>query len=485
MSAGAPRAAEGGADPVRARRAALRAVWLAVLLVALGAALRLGAATGDLWFDELWSLARAEQVERPLDVILKSELQHDNNHWLTTLWLHALGPGAAPLAHRALSWSTSLLALVLLGRLAWRRSPQAGLLTLALAAPSFLLVLYGSEARGYSGAILASLLTFALLERDESRRALWHLPAFWAAAVLGTASHLTFLYAYAALLAWHGVHVLRRPGRRAALLRLLAFHGPPLAVMGTLYLTTLRHLVIGGGPKYSTASVALETVGWLLGAPTGSPWAYAALSVVLLVVVAELRCRLRERDDTVLLFPAMVLVPALVLCVREPEVLYPRYFLVCVPYFLLWMGSLLARAWRGPPALRLGAVLLLAGTSAGNLAADVRLLQLGRGQYRAALRYLDEATPAGPLEIGVEGDHNLRLLRHHADALGLERELVLRDASQSAAKPPPWVLGSTQDQTYEPPRELKGAAGARYVLARAFGYAGLSGQRWFLYRRRD
>jgi hypothetical protein len=121
--------------------------------------------------------------------------------------------------------------------------------------------------------------------------------------------------------------------------------------------------------------------------------------------------------------------------------------------------------------------------SATNLAADQRLLEVGRGQYSAALRFLDRETPSGPIAIGVEGDHNRRLLLHHAEALGLARELRLLDSKESEAHPPLWVLGDSQDLAFEPPTALHGSNKARYTLVGKFEYVGLSGQRWFLYRR--
>jgi hypothetical protein len=465
-----------------------RVLWLALFLLALGAALRLAGARGDLWFDELWSLTRALLVERPLDVLLRPELRHDNNHWLNTLFLHWLGPDASPFAYRTPAWIASVLTLLVLWRIGWRRSPASGVLVLALAALSFLLVQYGSEARGYAGAVLCSVMCFAIVDGDRDadaagRRALWRVPAFWAAALLGLASHLTFLYGYVALLVWHPLRLLRRSRPSAAGLRLALYHVLPVGVVAGLYFTTLRHIVIGGGPKFSIGQVVLETLGSVFGVPAGSPWAFLAAVGVGLVVVAELALRFRERDDTALFFPVvLVFAPALFLAVREPEILYVRYFLVCVPYFLLLFASLLARGWRAGGGLRLGAASVLLLTLAANALPVAGLLRVGRGQYSAAVRYLAENTAAGPIEIGVEGDHNLQLLSHHAAALRLGRELVFRDPGSPAPRAPQWILGDSMDPHFEPPPELRGPFGSRYQLAREFPFAGLSGLSWFVYR---
>jgi len=465
-----------------------RALLLALLALAAGAALRLASSRGDLWYDELWSQGHARQVEQPLDVLLRPELQHDNNHWLNTLYLHWIGPDAAPFLCRTPAWIASILTLVVLGWIGWRRSPATGVLALALAAPSFLLVQYGSEARGYAGAVLFSLLCFAIADGDDDagdgRGARWRVPGFWAAALLGFASHLTFLYGYLALLLWHPVRLFRRGPPRSARIRLALYHALPVAAITVVYFTTLRHIVIGGGPEYSVARVVLDTLGWLFGIPGGSPWAILAALVVASVVVAELVLRIRERDDTPLFFAAaIVLAPAFFLAVRKPEILYVRYFLVCVPFFLLLLASLLARAWRGSAALRVAGACVLLGTIAGNAVPLAGLLRFGRGQYGAAVRFLAQETPDGPIEIGVSGDHDILLLQRHAAELRPVRELVFRDPESPVPEPPRWLLGDSQDPGFEPPLELRGPFRSRYALARAFRFAGLSGVGWFVYRR--
>ena len=474
------------ASPARADRARL----LALLALAAGAALRLAGSSGDLWYDELWSLGHAGRVEHALDVLLRPELQHDNNHWLNTLYLHWIGPEAGPFACRTPAWIAGILTLAVLGWIGWRRSPAAGVVVLALAAPSFLLVQYGSEARGYAGAVLFSLLSFAIVEGDGDagggRGARWRVPAFWAAALLGLGSHLTFLYGYLALLVWHPVRLLRRGVPRPAWIRFGLYHALPVAAIAALYFTTLRHIVIGGGPEYSIARVVLDTLGWLFGIPGGSRWRIVAALFVAGVAVAELALRVRERDDTALFFlAAIVLAPAFFLVVRRPEILYVRYFLVCVPYFLLLFASLLARAWSVSGALRLSAACVLLVTSVGNAVPLAGLLRHGRGQYGAAVRFLAQETPEGPIEIGVQGEHDILLLQRHAAALRPVRELVFRDPGSPAPRPPEWILGDSQDPGFEPPPEVSGPFGSRYVLARKFPFAGLSGVAWFVYRREE
>jgi hypothetical protein len=146
-------------------------------------------------------------------------------------------------------------------------------------------------------------------------------------------------------------------------------------------------------------------------------------------------------------------------------------------------ASLLARAWRGSGARRLGAACVLVATLAGNAVPLAGLLRFERGQYGAAVRFLAQETPEGPIEIGVSGDHDVLLLKHHAAELRPVRELVFRDPGSPAPRPPQWILGDSQDPAFEPPPEVRGPFGSHYVLARAFPFGGLSGVSWFVYRR--
>lgn len=57
--------------------------------ILLSSVLFVFAALGDLWFDEIWSVAFAEMAETPLDLLIY--FQHDNNHLLNTLFIYAIG----------------------------------------------------------------------------------------------------------------------------------------------------------------------------------------------------------------------------------------------------------------------------------------------------------------------------------------------------------------------------------------------------------
>ena len=59
--------------------------WLRWVVVAVGVALRLWAARGELWLDELISLWQAVHASSWLAIF--DGIHSDNNHYLTSLWL--------------------------------------------------------------------------------------------------------------------------------------------------------------------------------------------------------------------------------------------------------------------------------------------------------------------------------------------------------------------------------------------------------------
>jgi len=66
--------------------------------VAAGFCLRIVAAKGDLWLDEIWTLRLLEPINSLGDVFFK--VHHDNNHFFNSAWIWLIGPGAPILLMR-------------------------------------------------------------------------------------------------------------------------------------------------------------------------------------------------------------------------------------------------------------------------------------------------------------------------------------------------------------------------------------------------
>jgi hypothetical protein len=85
-------------------------------------------------------------------------INHDNNHHLNSVWLQLIGPEAPPLALRGLSILTSSATIGVAALIGFRRNRAAGIITATLFAISPIMLIYGSEARGYAPMLLALMI---------------------------------------------------------------------------------------------------------------------------------------------------------------------------------------------------------------------------------------------------------------------------------------------------------------------------------------
>ena len=462
------------------RKGAGAAWWTAAVAVVLaGAVLRVLAARGDLWLDEIWSVELGRLAGSAVGVF--TNLRHDNNHHLNTLYALALGYDATPLALRALAVlaGTATLAVAAASDSRDRIRSLAWALLLSF---SYLVVHYSSEARGYGLALLFAVTSFVAMVRFlDSRRIAW-AAAFAASAILGLLSHLTFLYALLAFLAWGATAAWRdRSARVLGPGWFLAF-APPVATFAALWAVDLRHVVIGGGPEYRLWDVLREVVRSTFGIPQGP---LESLSLPVLAFAGFEFVRLVRTRDLRWVFFAVVIVagPAAVLLLTRPEYMAPRYFLVLVP-FLLWLwASGLARMARKGRAGAIAAALLLVFFLAGNGVNIARLLRDGRGRYREALEFIVRSDPGPVATVGSDNDfRNATVIGRHLPNLPGAARFRYVPTGEWTDAAPAWVLVHHFAEEPPPDDVVLGPTGRRYALARVFPYAGLSGWDWYVYR---
>ncbi|MEM7253423.1 MAG: hypothetical protein AAF493_18570 [Pseudomonadota bacterium] len=201
----------------------------------IGALLRIIGALGDLWVDEVWSIALAASLENPLQAFVKFE--SNNNHLLNTWFLFGVGGDATPFQARAFAvvcGVVSIPAAALAGR-------RFGASTICLAAlfssVSYLFVVYTSEARGYAPMIAAIWFSLMLWVNDWVRT--WRgALCFAVVAMTGFLAHPTFLWAYMGFIAVDAFHVV---SNRTPVRRFLTMHALPALGFVGLYWILYRH----------------------------------------------------------------------------------------------------------------------------------------------------------------------------------------------------------------------------------------------------
>jgi hypothetical protein len=456
------------------------AVGFCVMCAAL---LRGWAAQGDIWLDEIWSINKARQC--PSIWFIVTGLRYDNNHILNTIYQYCIGPQSNPVICRLLSIVTGVGAVALLGIAAARRGFTAMFATLWLAAFSYPLVLYSSEARGFAPAVFFALASFLLIQEYWRTRKLRTLALFWISAVLGFSSHMTYLFVYLGLCAWSVAGKARRNWRRPAFFGELAkCHVPPLLFLAFLYVVQVRDLIISGGPIYTKWQVVRSAL--LLSSGMGQAGflgTAGAVAVAAAALYAIFQLRMEEPGERIFHLTALFLAPALVLLALRPRFFYFRYFLVCLPFLYLLLGGLLAQLSRVKVWGRPLCIALLLLFLAGNAYPIARLLIYGRGQYRAALLYMAERTAGAEIVVGSDKDErNKATLEFHADALPSGKRLVYVSQGSWPDGGPAWFILHCQDLNYRPPARLRVAQGEEYAFSREFAHEGTSGLRWFVYR---
>jgi Dolichyl-phosphate-mannose-protein mannosyltransferase len=448
--------------------------WIAAGAVVLGGLLRVGAARGDLWLDEIWSLNLARVAPSALDVIWG--LHFDNNDYLNTLWMRLWGDDGSALVQRALSVVTGVGLVALGAALPLERGRLAAALTALLLAGSRFLVHYGSEARGYGPALFFALAAYLAAERYfETRERRW-AAVFAASGALGLLSHLTFVFVLAGVGAWVAADWLRSRRASPVDLALLAL---PVALLGFLWVVDIRLLAVGGAPHYDPTAVLPDLAGATLGLPEGGlRWLGLGFAAV---AGYELYERARARDLRAVFFAAALLAPVPYLLLLRPEYVYPRHFAVLVPLFLYLVGSGLARIARLGRVGLAGALVALGVFAAGNAVQLAALLRDGRGHYREAVELILANSPPGPITIGSLHDfRNRTVLEDQARRLGVRDRIVYVEAARIGEQPPRWLV--MHDFREEPPRmDLIEVFGHPYGLVRIFPYGGISGWTWLVY----
>ena len=456
------------------------AVWIAGgVALLLGVALRVRGAEGELWLDEIWSL-RLVALLRQGQFLIEG-LALDNNHYLNTLYLFLIGPDASALALRGFSILLGTAAIPVAGY-AMRRAGSSGIVAaMALFSAAYLFVNYGSEARGYAGLILMTLLAIILVESGVERSALSTANRLGIVAVAGFLFQpimllsLAILGLWALWLSWRSTRDIRRSVLACLRLFMPALAGLlPLAILiGGAIFRSGEYLIAAKTPF--TLAHLLEGYAGLYRKLLGFPDAIPDLVILIVPVLTLLAVhRLLPRSRVSLGLIALVLVPLIVLIVRPPNVQFPRYYLASGIVFLLLLAGLFAEAWRGAAKWRAIAALVALLIAVGNGTEINNLFRYGRGDPLPALRLIAEAQQPVLLNL-----RDSIVVEHLAQRHGLQVSAV--GLAELCAKHPAFMLASDADA---PEMVALAQPGCEVTYRREMRtpFWGLSGAPWTLYR---
>ncbi len=463
--------------------------WLVAAGLCLLAAgfLRLLGARGELCLDEIWSLELLTPINSLSGVLF--DISHDNNHFLTSLYLYAVGLDAATLLQRGLSILLGAATVVLAGIVASRNGRAAALAAMLLFAVSYPLVHYGSEARGYSGWIFFSLLALACLQRQLERQDRGSRIGLGFAVGLGFLAHLDMALTVLGLGAWCVWVLWQRSGSfvKATVESIRIFLPAMLAaglVIACWVIGWQRHGITLGGSFPFSVDGFIEGYGgllrWLLGFPISPPaWIFAAGAIAAFLIACRV-WRHRADNATSLYFVGIVFLPAILFAARLPNIEFPRHFLLSGAIFLLFLADLFGRAWeRGGVRGGLAAA-LLAALVVGNLICCSLFIAYGRGHYAEAIA---EMGRGGPISYtGTEEFRTSMLVDFFSRRRGLEAHYV--KPQDLCRTPPDWLLVENPGWP-PPPQSILGApdCALRFAQQDRFPVWGLSGSTWVLYRR--
>jgi len=472
----------------------------AIGLIVLGATLRFYGARGDLWLDEIWSMALLKPINLLGEIIWG--INHDNNHVLNSIYLYVVGLNASPVSLRGLSIALGVVSVIAAGLIFLRNGFLAALIAMLLFAVSYPAVHFGSEARGYSGLILFSLLSLVFLQREFSLPSWVNRQSLGLAIGLGLLSHLSMVIPAATFGLWTMWVIWRRTADlRKALVNSFFIFIPALvwtiAVTVSVGFNALRYgtvisvqsvpnkFAIGGLNPFELAGF-MNAYSELLGLTVGLQGRLPALACLAgaAVLIAAAAPLWRGRDDRrfSLYVIGVIIVPAVALAAQLPNSNIPRYFLFSGIMFLLFIADVINLAWFKGGLLRIAAAAMLLAFVGGNAMSLFHFFADGRGHYSQAVSAM---VKNGRIVFG--SDHDFRtpmVVGYFSQQLGVPANYVF--VKDWCVAPPDWYVVEQPNNpilAHDVANLNLPACALQFTRADSYSYWGLSGRNWVLYRR--
>ncbi len=499
------------------QRLLLAAIPLAILLRIICAS------SNEFWLDEIWSIKGVQSLEWLGGVFTK--FISDNNHPLNSIYLFlidALGPDQTQNYWYLITRLPSVLfgsaTIFIAYQLGNCLKPRSGNVFSMMIAFSYLQILYSSEARGYAGAVFAAILgahillsskTLLPVDRDvidykghniaggtsgdgASNLELKESDFFkvstklFVISVIGLLSHLSYVVFLVAASVW--LFLIRDKQslvqRALVSIKLLA---PSLGFAGALFVLFYRHLPKGSGALGDKTIFILNTISAIFGGPEISVHAPVATLVVLglalvfviLVLVEGIKAIKKQDQATLLFFLVAIPVPLVLYYIYAPRVIYPRYFLVSITFFLGLCANNLVRLYSVSIVNRILSILLLALFLGNSLLKSYDLVRWGRGAPLEVVKLIDSETLSSVASISAQQDARA------FDTIGFYQAQFSRIKPEyipNRARATEWYLVDSQDPFEVPGQAISPYAGYQHCLKGSFNSAELSGFRWFVYQ---
>ncbi len=473
-------------------------------IVLVAGLLRIWAAEGDLWIDEVWSLYNVALALTTATAADWAPLFfHTNTHPLNTLYMAVLGLDATVFAYRLPSIISGIGMVVLAAAIGWRRSPREGLIAAALIALSYPMVHYSAEARGYAPMLLAALAAYTLLETWLENPSPGRAAGFVLVCLLGFAFHQSFLAVEAGLGLWAAAVLFRRLGAVVpTLARLVLLFGLQAVAVTAYGVVALGNLVFGGRvmlPVTDSVGVMAKVA---FGIDPAFPVSPAPVLVLALLLAGAIWAARRRGDLTWIFFGFVVLAfPLGYVLFGGGTITTPRYFLPSAVFALIAAArglSLLMEGNRWTRALVVAALVLF---SAGNGLLLEKFFAAGRGHYTDALRHITDATKGEARIAGYQQFTVGMTVNHYAQAQGLAAKVRFVAAAEDTENPAEWFIDGhlftdpDKDVQAPPGWFIEGSFGKRkpanriirhgrtaYRLEAVYPHWGLSGDTWLVYR---
>jgi len=450
-------------------------------LTVLGLLLRLVAARGDLWLDEIWSLSNLTRLHNIGEILWG--LPNTNNHLLNSLWLWIVGAQPSPIIIRLESIVVGTLTIPVVAKFCGRHGPAAAVTGAALAAGALIFVQYGSEARGYAGLLLTIFVAAEVLEQFLEKPTFRTRLGFAGAVAIGALFHLTMLMAAFTLVVATLIR-MRASGHR---LQDVIFAGLDLAIAFALgafpalvllaFSVLNSHLLFTGSLTPFSMSRLGHGLTTLYSATLGLPFDLPLpLAVGLCAALTAAAAAYVGRERAILPLTCLLLIPVVAVLLHAANVQYARYDLIGVLGLVTLLSDVVAKMQSERRLLIIACLGFL--VALGNIVHVGQLIALGRGNIEALTARMShdgDATFASnmPVETWVS--------LHFYDRHGALTEIEPKDW---CARPPDWfVLADRPDE--ESPVGLFGPleCRSRYDADMIVKTAPLSGLRLALYRR--